>query len=359
MHGRTNDDRNAAERSMPITSVAPMMVDEAASAHSAILHQLRDNGPSLRRLQNSFLKTPPAMVIVSARGSSSHAATYLRYVLETQSGMLTTSLAPSICSVYDRSPSVADSICIVLSQSGRSPDLLAVVENMNRIGVRTVALINETNSPLAAKCRFVVPLQAGAERSIPATKSFIASLFAGLRLARCIDPLVVSDEDLASVPDLLQRAWVLDWTPLVDSLIDAQGLYVIGRGAGLAIASEAALKFKETCNLHAEAFSAAEVRHGPMALFDNGFPILIFRQNDAGASSCDDLATLAVEHGCRVFVVGGMTPGSTSLATIGASPLLEPMAQIQTFYKAVSALSLKRGHDPDRPPALRKVTLTL
>lgn len=310
-------------------------------------------------IQGSVGKSRPPTIITCARGSSDHAATYLRYVLETRAAMLTSSFAPSVSSVYSQWPHVEGSVCVVISQSGRSPDLLAVVKGMNKVGVRTVALVNDTQSPLAEMAQFVVPLLAGPELSVAATKSFVGSLFAGLQLASCLDPRVLSDLDVQTVPDLLKRAWALDWSPLIDCLVDARGLYVIGRGISLGSAGEAALKFKETCNLHAEAYSAAEVRHGPMALFNRDFPVLIFRHNDASASGADEVAALAAEQGCKVFVVGGTSAGVTNLDAISAPALLEPMLQIQTFYKAVNELSLRRGCDPDRPPLLRKVTVTL
>jgi glucosamine--fructose-6-phosphate aminotransferase (isomerizing) len=134
---------------------------------------------------------------------------------------------------------------------------------------------------------------------------------------------------------------------------------VVGRGLGLGIAQEAALKFKETCGLHAEAFSAAEVRHGPMALVGPGFPLVVFRQSDQTEASIEALVEEVVGRGGEVFLAGPPVPGAVVLPTVQAHPVLEPMLQIQSFYRAVNALSIKRGFDPDRPPHLRKVTETL
>ncbi len=336
-----------------------LMYKEAASAHVGLSRQALENKAVLGAIRASFARHRPPVVITCARGSSDHAATYLRYVLETRLGLLTASFAPSVSSIYAQWPHVAGCVCVVISQSGHSHDLLAVASGMRRIGMRTIAIVNDCESPLAKLSQFVIPLHAGTERSVAATKSFIASLFASLQFAQCMAPRLVSSEDLMALPGLMARAWALDWTPLVEGLLDARGLYVIGRGAGLAIAQEAALKFKETCNLHAEAFSAAEVRHGPMALFERGFPILIFRQRDATADDLDALARVAADRGCRVFVVGGTMPGMTNLETVRAPAVLEPILQIQAFYKAVNSLSLRRGHDPDHPALLRKVTVTL
>lgn len=335
------------------------MYKEAAASHEAVTRQLQEYGLAYDALRDSLAINPPSMVAVCGRGSSGHAAMYLRYLIETRLGILTTSLLPSTSSVYGGWPHVPHGLCVTISQSGQSADLLAVVEGMNRTKTRSIAIINDTSAPLADLSQFVIPIFAGDELSVAATKSFIGSLFASVQLVNSIKPGTIPAADLSMLPCLLKNAWELDWTQLTDCLVDANGLYVIGRGLGLAIAGEAALKFKETCGLHAEAYSAAEVRHGPMALFKKDFPVLIFRQRDESAASIDEIARLAVEHGCKVFVVGGNTKGATNLEAICASALLEPLLQIQSFYKAVNELALRRGLDPDCPPFLRKVTVTL
>ena len=136
-------------------------------------------------------------------------------------------------------------------------------------------------------------------------------------------------------------------------------LYVIGRGYGLGIAQEAALKFKETCGLHAEAFSAAEVRHGPMALVGPDLPLLVFRQGDETGEGVDALVADAVARGATVLVADGASPGAIPLPCPSAHPAIEPILQVQAFYRAVEALARARDFDPDRPPHLRKVTETL
>jgi glucosamine--fructose-6-phosphate aminotransferase (isomerizing) len=203
------------------------------------------------------------------------------------------------------------------------------------------------------------PLQAGAERSVAATKSYIATLAASLDLVAAWSGDAALSAALDDAPALLGKSWALNWTPLVDGLADARGLYVIGRGLGLGIAQEAALKFKETCGLHAEAFSAAEVRHGPMALIGPDFPLLVFRQADKTGVGVDALVAAALAQGGTVYCAGAALPGAITLPTIAASAAIQPMLQIQSFYRAVNALSVARGFDPDSPPNLRKVTETV
>lgn len=340
------------------------MSAEAGEAHEAVARQIVGNGEAWRDVSIAFECSRPKLFVTCARGSSDHAATYLKYLAEIHLGILTASFAPSVGSVYGRVPAVAGGVCIAISQSGRSADLLAAVEGFRRAGVPTIAMVNDAESPLANTAQFTILLCAGTERSVAATKSYIASLFACLQLVATLNPDVVPQQALQAVPELLRQAWALEWTALVDRLVSARGLYVIGRGPGLAIAAEAALKLKETCGLQAEAFSAAEVQHGPMALFNEDFPILVFRQDDESAEGIDEFVRMAASRGCPLFVagssLGGSGPvGAALLETVKAPAVVQPLLQIQTFYRAANDLALRRGYNPDNPPFLRKVTVTL
>jgi glucosamine--fructose-6-phosphate aminotransferase (isomerizing) len=222
-----------------------------------------------------------------------------------------------------------------------------------------IALVNVETSPLARAADFAIPLCAGTEQSVAATKSYIASLAAIIHLVGCW----AQDEELldalAQAPPRLERAWKLDWRPALTYLKPARNLYVVGRGLGLGIAQEAALKLKETCGLHAEALSAAELRHGPMALVQVGFPVLILAQNDETHGGVESLATELAARGAKVMLAGATAPDSLVLATENAHPAIQPMLIIQSFYRMVNALAVARGFDPDRPPHLRKVTETV
>jgi glucosamine--fructose-6-phosphate aminotransferase (isomerizing) len=145
----------------------------------------------------------------------------------------------------------------------------------------------------------------------------------------------------------------------VDALRGAVNLFVVARGYGLGVAQEAALKLKETCGLHAEAFSSAEVKHGPMALVREGFPVLMFTQRDDTRAGIEELATEFASRGARVLLAGAEAPGAVSLPTVSANPVIEPLLAIQSFYGMANALALARGLDPDRPPHLNKVTETV
>jgi glucosamine--fructose-6-phosphate aminotransferase (isomerizing) len=334
------------------------MFAEAAEAADAVARQESDEG-TLERIAATLRARAPRVVITCARGSSDHAATFAKYAIETRLGIPTSSAAPSVASVYASSLRAEGSVCIVISQSGRSPDLLASVSSLKAAGAWVLAMVNDAESPLCEIADEVFPLGAGAERSVAATKSFIASLSAIARLVAKWGEDRELVGQLRELPALLSQAWAFDWSALSDGLVDATNLYVLGRGLGLGIAQEAALKLKETSQLHAEAFSTAELRHGPMALVRPGFPLLMFNQSDRTSDAVEQSAAALAGQGARVFLAGGNAVGAESLPTIATAPLLEPILEIQSFYRAANALAIARGLNPDAPPHLAKVTETL
>ncbi|WP_420139135.1 SIS domain-containing protein [Sphingomonas sp.] len=198
-----------------------------------------------------------------------------------------------------------------------------------------------------------------AERSVAATKSFIATLGAILQLLahwKANAPMLAT---VQALPDLLDRAWDADWSAALAVLQPVGHLYVAGRGHGFGVAQEMALKFKETCGIHAEAFSAAEIKHGPMALVGPQFPVLLIAQNDETEDSVRTLADAFTQRDAPVLVAGISGSPGVLLPTLDADPLVQPILMTQSFYKMVNSLSVQRGHDPDRPPTLAKVTETV
>ena len=344
---------------MSTRAESTIMFREAAQAPEAVRAQLAANAAQITRLAERLRATPPRAVVTCARGSSDHAATFARYLIETHLGLLTSSAAPSVSSVYATATDLAGTLMLTISQSGASPDLLAVVGQARKAGAHIVALVNAEESPLAQLADELLPLHAGPERSVAATKSFLASLAAVVQLVAAWS----NDRELAAAldgaPQLLTRAWQLDWSAVVTRLTAANNLYVIGRGLGLGVAQEAALKLKETSALHAEAVSAAELRHGPMALVRTGFPLLVFSQNDESRPGIVQLAAELSAQGADVLLAGTHLAHTTELPTEAAHPVIEPLLFAQSFYRAANALALARGHDPDAPPHLRKVTETL
>jgi glucosamine--fructose-6-phosphate aminotransferase (isomerizing) len=253
---------------------------------------------------------------------------------------------------------MSGTVLLAISQSGASPDLLATVRGARAAGARIVALVNAESSPLAQLADELIPLCAGLERSVAATKSYIASLAAIAHLVAEWSADAHLSDALRETPERLARAWQVEWLPAVERLRGVNSLYVIGRGPGLAVAQEAALKFKEACGQHAEALSAAELRHGPMALVGEGFPLLIFTQDDETRPGILELTQELVARGAALLLAGARAPGAMVLASERTHPLIEPLLLVQSFYRMANALALARGRNPDRPPHLNKVTET-
>lgn len=336
-----------------------LMAEEAAQAPRVVADLLRQNGPAVDRLAQRLRATPPRSALTCARGSSDHAATYAKYLIETRTGLITASAAPSVNSVYAAVPAAQGVLCLAISQSGASPDLLTAARAARDAGALLVALVNAPGSPLAALAEVELPLWAGPELSVAATKSYLASLAAVAQLVAAWTQDEALQAALAELPDRLEAARALDWSPAIEALRSAPNLYVVGRGPGFAAAQEMALKFKETCGLHGEAFSAAEVRHGPMALARDGFPVLVLAQDDASRADVERLAGDLAAAGARVLIAGGQAPGAVTLPVIEADPLLQPILLVQAFYVMVERLARVRGFDPDSPHGLSKVTRTV
>jgi glucosamine--fructose-6-phosphate aminotransferase (isomerizing) len=348
---------------MPFEPEKTLMYREALESPKVVKNQITDNQALMDGLAVAIksLQKPnqPVVVLTCARGSSDHAACFAKYVFESQLGVIVSSVAPSIYSVYQAKQNLSGVLFLCISQSGESPDLLTCAEQAKSSGALVVSLVNKTHSPLAKLSDWVVPLHAGEEGSVAATKSYIASLSAILHLTAKLKSDTKLNQALEILDEQLEKAWQLDWHSAEEALVNANNLLVIGRGFGFSIAQEAALKFKETCGIHAEAFSGAEVKHGPMALVRQDFPVLVLGQDDETLEGMNAIATDFIERGAAVSAaIAGGNEG-WRLPVVSCSPLIEPLLLIQRFYKLVNAVAVKRGMNPDEPPHLKKVTETL
>lgn len=333
------------------------MLDEALSAPARVAHQLGQDAAAYAALANSLRTLPPAGMLTVARGSSDHAAHYFAYLTMARLGRLVTSLPMSLVTLYGSRLHAHGLVSLAFSQSGQSPDLVAPTQFLREHGARTVAFVNDAESPLAAAAQHVLALHAGEEKSVAATKSYIAQLVAGVRLVAEWQQDDALRGAIARLPQALEQAARLSWQPVVDALVNADKLFVIGRGTGLAIAMEAALKFKETCAIQAEAFSGAEVKHGPMALVEEGYPLLVFAPRGPAQAGLLKLADEMRARGATVLLAAPGIDGALPLATTGHEDL-DPIAVVQSFYPMVEALARARGRNPDAPPHLNKVTRT-
>lgn len=337
------------------------MYREASQASEVAARQYASNAAMIRDLGQRLRALDPQIVFTCARGSSDHAATYAKYLIETRLRVPVVSQAPSISSIYGAPLlHMKNQPFILISQSGKSPDLLLSAEAARKAGALVIALVNDTESPLAGLAEIVVPLHAGPEKSVAATKSYIATLCALAHLVGEWTRSAETQEAVKTLPRLLNAAWADDWRAGAELLRDAESMFVLGRGLTLGIAQEAALKFKETSGIHAEAFSMAEVVHGPMALVKSGFPLLIFPPLDKAAAGLEPIVQQFLGRDARIAVAGRQFDGAVSLGLPEeVDSVTAPIAMVQSFYAMVNAISVQRGYDPDSPPLLQKVTETI
>lgn len=336
------------------------MAREVAEIPEVAARFLDQSAPSLAKAAAAMRAADPGLIVTVARGSSDHAATYLKYAVELLAGVPVASVGPSVASVYGRQLRLTGAACIGISQSGRSPDIVEMMRSAGAGGALSVAITNFADSPMAEASAHCLPLLAGVEQSVAATKTFVTSVLAELALVAHWQEDAALKRAVEGLPDAFAQALAQDWSPLAARLSRAQSGFVLGRGPAFAIASEAALKFKETCGLHAEAYSAAEVLHGPAAIVQANFPVLALAAEDAAqagvAQTCERLAA----QGADVFITGTAAEGAVTLPAVrGLHPLVAPLVLAVSFYSFVEALARRRGFDPDTPPHLRKVTETL
>jgi len=304
-------------------------------------------------------------VLIAARGTSDNAGVYGKYLLGAWNGLPVALAAPSLYTIYERPPRMAGALVIGISQSGASPDICAVVDEARRQGVPTLAITNTPDSALAGAAERVIPLCAGPERSVPATKTYTAQLLAVAMLSA----LLAGDEDrlaaLESVPDTVARTLALnaDLGERVACYRDMRDTTVVGRGYNLSTALELALKIKELTWRGSHPYSAADFRHGPIVVVEPGYPIVLVAPSGSTYEDMCDLAGIVEERGAHTIIVSDqeelLARARTPLPIAPGLPeWLSPIAAIVPGQLLAAHLGAVRGMDPDRPRGLTKVTET-
>ncbi len=334
------------------------MLKEALASAETVAAQLTDTS-RVAALAAKLAEKPRHVALTVARGSSDHAASYFASLTMSRLGVPVASLPMSVATLQQAPLQVRDQLALAFSQSGKSPDLVGTMEALRHAGALTVAAVNAPGSPLADACEWHLPLVAGPELSVAATKSYIAMLSISAQLVAHWQSDAELLAALQTLPEALQTAGKLDWSKAVDELQGIERMIVIGRGLGLAIAQEAALKLKETSGIQAEAFSSAEVRHGPMELIDRDYPLLVFAPRGPEQAGLLQLARDMQARGARVLLAAPAdVPEATLPLATTAHAALDPIAAILSFYVMAAGLAAARGRNPDAPRHLNKVTET-
>lgn len=308
----------------------------------------------------------PRFAVIAARGSSDNAGIYAQYLLAVRNRLVVALAAPSTITLLGAQPDMSEAVVVGISQSGRSPDIIAVVDEAQRQGGLTIALTNDAESPLAAAAAHVVPLRAGPELATAATKTYTNELLAAALLSTALDPPSIDEQrDLASLPDVMTEALTVESAAreVAQGHADRRRAIVLGRGYSYATAREWALKLQELAQVAALPFSAADFEHGPLALAEPGLPVLAIGVSGAELNAqIALLRRLQAEHGARLLVVSdvGSARGlDEGLALPPATPhWLAPLVEILPAQLYTYHLTIARGLDPERPRTISKVTRT-
>lgn len=337
-----------------------LMLREALQSPDVVARLLLDRAGEIAEIGRWFAAEPPVVVSLAARGSSDHAATFFKYLMEARTGIPTASIGPSIASIYKAPLKLASAVHFTISQSGASPDIVALQAAAKQGGARTVAIVNVPDSPVGREADVTIALGAGDENSVAATKSFIGSAAALAAVAAAASKDTQLARGVAALPDALAKSAETDTGALSDWLVVEESLFVCGRGAGLGIALESALKAKETAGQHAEAFSTAEVMHGPTRLVQNGFPIIAYvPEDEVFAHNRDALDTL-IALGGRTAVFSSVPLGQVPMIVPSTGcGLIDPLVALLPYYRMIETVTRMRGFDPDKPRNLKKVTETV
>jgi len=340
-------------------SETTLMRREVCEIPDAVERLLTQGGDAVREAAALAREVDPRYFISVARGSSDHAASFLKYSSELILRRPMASVGPSVSSVYDVDLEANGAVGISVSQSGQSPDIVRLTEALRENGALTVAITNDVNSRLALVADATLSIHAGPELSVAATKTFVTSLVAGLWFLAELKEDAALVAAIQSLPENLDEATRCDWSAAAEAM-DGRSLFTIGRGPSWAISNEAALKFKETCLIHAESYSSAEVLHGPVSIIGNDFPVIAFAAQDKAEGNVAETADALVEKGARVFAVTDKVSQATTLPHVRTSHwLCDPIAAIVSFYAMVETVALARGINPDQPRHLNKITETV
>ncbi|MGQ4005120.1 SIS domain-containing protein [Francisellaceae bacterium CB300] len=339
-----------------------LMHQEASSSHQKIANQLNLNPEAIKNIVAELKSKNIKRVITVARGSSDCVANFAKYLFETQLGFSVSSLPPSITTIYGKNIGDEQTLAIAISQSGGSPDLRLALEGCKKAGCTTLAIVNKEQSPLAESADLVLPVRADEENAVAATKSVITSLVALVDIVAEYNQDNNLRESLHKLPQALEKSLKSDWQIAIDVLKKSKSMFVIGRGFGFPIVQEMALKLKETCGIHAEAFSGAEVLHGPFALMNKTFTTFTILQNDESAKGTCEIVNKMTELGVNTIFASTQNCANAKVhlvVGVNIHPILEPIVLLQKFYLMVNNLAVELGFDPDSPVNLKKVTETV
>ncbi|MEV0186037.1 SIS domain-containing protein [Streptomyces sp. NPDC050625] len=340
-----------------------IMACEIAEQPAVLWHLLEKGAPRIREVATAIAARRPRFVLLTARGTSDNAALYAKYLMEIELGLPCGLTSMSTTTAYEARPDLTDVLVITVSQSGGSPDLVASTKAAREAGAVTLAVTNNPASPLAAVSEFHIDVLAGAEKALPATKTYTASL---LSLYLFVQGMRGNDGAAAKVlPDL--TADILSRRDEVRQLASryrfAERMVITSRGYGYSSAKEAALKLMETSYIPALSYSGADLLHGPLAMVDNHSPVIAVVADGKGGEALQPVLDRLLDRGADLVVVGPRSQVEAAsagfvLPTAGVPEELQPVLEILPLQILAYEVTIARGQDPDAPRALAKITET-
>jgi glucosamine--fructose-6-phosphate aminotransferase (isomerizing) len=340
--------------------------EEIFEQPAAAQRLLESSAAAFAPIQRALADRRPAFALIAARGSSDNAALYAQYLFAVRNNMITALATPSTITLYGATPRMSDALVIGVSQSGRSPDIVAVLDEARRQGALTLAIANAVESPLADATDHVIDLKAGPELATAATKSYTTELLALCLLSQLLDaPTADEQQAVADVPRLMETALNEEENAqaLAAKHATRERCVVLGRGYGYATAREWALKLQELAQVSAFPFSSADFEHGPLALAQPDLPMLVVAPSGVSLNAQTALLRrLKREHGARVLALSD-SPEARKLddglrVPTGMPDWLSPMVEIVPAQLYTYHLTVARGLDPEQPRTITKVTKT-
>ncbi|MCU4676671.1 SIS domain-containing protein [Catenovulum sp. 2E275] len=324
---------------------------EAKETPARIAEQIEENEHTIAKLGSHLKIMQPRFIYMVGRGSSDHASGFAKYLFETETGVPVVGAAPSVTSIYQRKMLLEKSLVLVVSQSGRSPDVIQQAQMAREAGAFVVAIVNDEDSPLADIIDVILPLKAGEQKAVGATKTHLTALAALLQLAATWSHNKELKKSIAQLPEYLNQA--IESPPVLnpESFADTEHCAILGRGFGYSVAKEISMKLKGLCGIHAEPFSTAEFLHGGVGLLEHQLKIFnTIVEDESYASHMSyikqfEQSEIAITH--------------IHQALKNIPPRLQPLTLLQRFYLDLTPIALSRGIDVNNPPGLQKITRTV
>jgi glucosamine--fructose-6-phosphate aminotransferase (isomerizing) len=331
----------------------------------ALRRLLERQGEAARAAARLFRRRDVRFLLIASRGSSSNVARYAQYLLGRAHRVPVMFATPSLYTIYEQPPRLEGALAIGISQSGASPDVVAVLAEAREQGRPTLALTNDVNSPLAKTAEVVLPLEAGEEHAVAATKTYVNSVGAVALLFAEMSNDAAAREELARMPESLaaQIELSVDSPPPLDEYRDAVGLTVVARGVNYGTGFEIALKIRELSGLVTEAYSPADLMHGPIAAIQPNWPVLVVAPNGPARPSVEEIVPPLRARGARLVAISDVRAvlrraQTKLLLATGVPEWLSPLTAVVPGQVTALRLTRLRGLDLDHPAGLRKVTLT-